>query len=78
MSRITTVTDDIANIEQTELFTAIKSKLGIVPNFLRIFANSPDALTAFLGFYHIAGNGSLDAATRERIALTLAQKNECG
>lgn len=77
MSRITTVTDDIANSEQAELFAAIKAKLGIVPNFLRVFANSPDALKAFLGFHHIAGSGSLDAATRERIALTLAQKNEC-
>lgn len=77
MSRITTVTDDIANSEQAELFAAIKSNLGIVPNFLRVFANSPDALKAFLGFHHIAGNGSLDAATRERIALTLAQRNEC-
>lgn len=77
MSRIKTVTDDIANSEQAELFAAIKSNLGIVPNFLRVFANSPDALKAFLGFHHIAGNGSLDAATRERIALTLAQRNEC-
>jgi uncharacterized peroxidase-related enzyme len=77
MSRITTVTDDIANSEQAELFAAIKSNLGIVPNFLRVFGNSPDALKAFLGFHHIAGNGSLDAATRERIALTLAQRNEC-
>ncbi len=78
MSRIKTITDDIANNEQAELFAAIQSSLGIVPNFLRVFANSPDALKAFLGFHHIAGNGSLDAATRERIALTLAQKNECG
>ncbi|BDZ75305.1 alkyl hydroperoxide reductase AhpD [Methylophaga marina] len=78
MSRIKTITDDIANNEQAELFAAIQSSLGIVPNFLRVFANSPDALKAFLGFHHIAGNGSLDAVTRERIALTLAQKNECG
>lgn len=77
MSRITTVTDNIANNEQAEIFAVIKSNLGIVPNFLRVFANSPDALKAFLGFHHIAGNGSLDAATRERIALTLAQRNEC-
>ncbi len=77
MSRILTVTDNVANNEQAELFAAIKSNLGIVPNFLRVFANSPDALKAFLGFHHIASNGSLDAATRERIALTLAQRNEC-
>ncbi len=77
MSRITTVTNEIANSEQQDLFDTIQEKLGIVPNFLRVFANSPDALKAFLGLYHIAGSGDLDAATRERIALALAQQNEC-
>ena len=77
MSRITTVTDDIAHNEQKELFAAIKAKLGMVPNFLRVFANSPDALKAFLGLHHIAESGALSPATRERIAVALAQKNEC-
>jgi AhpD family alkylhydroperoxidase len=48
-----------------------------VPNFLKIFANSPAALRAFLGLHGIANEGSLDAQTRERIALALAQKNAC-
>ncbi|WP_125218932.1 carboxymuconolactone decarboxylase family protein [Methylomicrobium sp. wino1] len=77
MSRITTVNNETANIEQRALFEAIHSQLGMVPNFLRVFAHSPDALKAFLGLHHIAGHGSLDAATRERIALALAQQNEC-
>lgn len=77
MSRITTVTNEIATQEQQALFDAIKQNIGMVPNFLRVFANSPDALKAFLGLHHIAANGALSAETRERIALALAQKNEC-
>jgi uncharacterized peroxidase-related enzyme len=77
MSRITTVSNESANTEQRSLLDAIQSQLGMVPNFLRVFAHSPDALKAFLGLHHIAGQGSLDAATRERIALALAQQNEC-
>jgi len=77
MSRITVVSNENANPEQRSLLEAIQSQLGMVPNFLRVFAHSPDALKAFLGLHHIADHGSLDAATRERIALTLAQKNEC-
>jgi uncharacterized peroxidase-related enzyme len=77
MSRITTVTDESATPKQKALFDAIQNQLGTVPNFLRVFANSPDALQAFLGLHHIANSGSLDLATRERIALTLAQQNEC-
>lgn len=77
MSRITTISNEIANDAQLELLEAIKQQLGMVPNFLRIFANSPEALKAFLGLHHIASHGSLDAATRERIAVALAQQNEC-
>jgi len=77
MSRITCVSNEIANDEQRAFFEAIQGQLGMVPNFLRVFAHSPDALQAFLGLYHIAHHGSLDAATRERIAVALAQQNEC-
>lgn len=77
MSRINTVTNATANQEQLALFDAIQQKLGMVPNFLKIFANSPAALRAFLGFHSIANEGSLDAATRERIALAIAQQNTC-
>lgn len=77
MARINVVTHETANAEQKALFDAIQSKLGIVPNFLKVFANSPEALKAFLGLHGIADAGSLDALTRERIALTLAQQNAC-
>ncbi len=77
MSRINTVTAEQANNEQQALFDAIQSQLGMVPNFLRVFANSPSALKAFLGLHTIAGEGALDEATRERIALALAEQNAC-
>lgn len=78
MSRITTVTTDIATAEQQGLFDAIQGQLGFVPNFLRVFANSPSALKGFLGLFGVASSGSLDPKTRERIALAVAQQNSCG
>lgn len=77
MSRIATIEQTTANDEQKALLDAIQSQLGTVPNFLKIFANSPVALRAFLGLHGVANAGSLDALTRERIALTLAQQNGC-
>ena len=77
MSRINLVTDAQANDEQQALYAAIQSQLGMVPNFLKVFANSPAALRAFLGLHGIAGEGSLDEQTRERIALGLAEQNAC-
>ena len=73
MARINLVTTESANPEQKALYDAIHAKLGMVPNFLKVFANSP----AFLGLHGIAGDGSLDPQTRERIALALAQQNNC-
>lgn len=77
MSRINVIEQDTANTEQRELLDAIQSQLGMVPNFLKVLANSPAALRAFLGLHGIAGEGSLDARTRERIALAVAQQNGC-
>jgi uncharacterized peroxidase-related enzyme len=77
MSRITTITNETANPEQKALFDAIQAQVGMVPNFLKVLANSPAALRAFLGLYGIANEGSLDPHTRERIALAIAQQNSC-
>lgn len=77
MARINIVTPESANPEQKALYDAIQAKLGMVPNFLKVFANSPVALRAFLGLHGIAEDGSLDRQTRERIALALAQQNNC-
>ena len=77
MSRITVIDNDNANPEQKILLDAIQSQLGMVPNFLKVFANSPAALRAFLGLHGIASEGSLEAPTRERIALALAEQNAC-
>ncbi|MFZ2168397.1 MAG: peroxidase-related enzyme [Methylococcaceae bacterium] len=77
MSRINIVTNETASTEQKALLDAIQSQLGMVPNFLKVFANSPAALRAFLGLHGIANEGSLDPQTRERIALVVAQQNAC-
>ncbi|MBP1207812.1 putative peroxidase-related enzyme [Duganella sp. 1411] len=77
MSRIAIIDNSNANAEQQALLDAIQGQLGMVPNFLKVFANSPVALRAFLGLHGVAGAGSLDPQTRERIALALAQQNAC-
>lgn len=77
MSRIPPVEAASATDEQKALFDAIRAQLGVVPNFLKVFAHSPAALRAFLGLHGIAGDGALDSQTRERIALALAQQNAC-
>lgn len=59
------------------LLQAVQKQLGSVPNLFRIVANSPAALEGYLGLSGALGKGSLDARTRERIALVVAELNRC-
>lgn len=59
------------------LFSAVKAKLGVVPNLMRTFAQSPAALEAYLGFSGILAKGVLPAAVREQLALAIGEANEC-
>ena len=59
------------------LLEAVKKQLGVVPNLFRLVANSPAALQGYLGLSGALGKGGLPAATRERIALAVAEINGC-
>lgn len=60
------------------LLEAVNAQLGSVPNMFRLISNSPVALDGYLGLNGALGKGKLPAATRERIALAVAQINGCG
>lgn len=59
------------------LLDAVASQLGSVPNLFRAVAVSPQALEGYLGLSGALGKGALSAATRERIALAVAEVNGC-
>jgi AhpD family alkylhydroperoxidase len=78
MSRLTT----FASIEASPaaarpLLEATKKQLGSVPNLFRVIASSPAALAGYVGLNGELAKGQLDARTRERIALAVAQVNGC-
>ena len=77
MPRLTQITDDAAKPAASQLFNAIKTKVGMVPNLYRVLANEPAALKATLGINETLSGGSFDAATREAIALAVAGANNC-
>ena len=59
------------------MLEAVHKQIGVVPNLFRLVANSPAALEGYLGMSGALAKGALPAATRERIALTVAQINGC-
>jgi uncharacterized peroxidase-related enzyme len=78
MSRLVTPSTIEAAPEQARpLLTAVNKQLGTLPNMFRLIANSPQTLEGFLGLHGALGKGALPAATRERIALAVAEANGC-
>lgn len=77
MSRIKAVDPQTAPGETKALLDAVRGQLGVVPNFIRVLAHSPKALSGFLGLYGALGGASIDKPMQERIALALAESNGC-
>jgi uncharacterized peroxidase-related enzyme len=78
MSRIPTPASiDAAPTASHSLLEGVKKQLGIVPNMFRLIANSPAALKGYVGLSDALNKGTLPAATRERIALAVAEINGC-
>ena len=78
MSRVSTPADIAAAPAAAQpLLEAVKKQLGVVPNMFRLISTSPQTLEGFLGIGAALGKGALPAATRERIALAVAEINGC-
>ena len=78
MSRIPTPATIADAPEKSQpLLEAVNKQLGVVPNMFRLISTSPQALEGYLGLSGALGKGALPAATRERIALAVAEVNGC-
>lgn len=76
MSRLTIPPREAAPAASQPLLDAVEKSLGVVPNLFRLVGQSPAALEGLLALNGALGN-ALDAKTRERIALAVAQANGC-
>lgn len=78
MSRIHTPDSiEVSPAAAQPMLEAVKKQLGVVPNLFRVVANSPAALEGYLGLNGALSKGQLDARTRERIAMAVAELNGC-
>jgi len=77
MSRFRTVSPESATGKAKDLLTAVNGKLGMVPNMMRAMANAPAVLDGYLHLSDALGKGTLSAQTREQLALSIGQTNQC-
>jgi uncharacterized peroxidase-related enzyme len=77
MPRIAPIDAAQADAGVQATLSAVKAKIGRVPNLFSTFARSPAVLNGYLALSDALTNGVLTAQQREIIALTVAQANEC-
>lgn len=77
MPRIAPIDAAQADAGLQATLSAVKAKIGMVPNLFSTFAQSPAVLTGYLALSDALGNGVLTAKQREIVALAVAQANEC-
>lgn len=77
MSRISIPTVETSLEASKPLLAAVQQQLGVVPNLMKLVGHSPAALEGYLSLNGALNKGKLNAALRERIALTVAQYNGC-
>ena len=75
MNRIAEVDPGRAKGRTKGLFNTAQSKLGAVPDFVRILGNTPAALEGYLQFSDALSSGSFNARVREQVAV--AESNLC-
>ena len=66
-----------ATAEVASTLSAVKGKLGMVPNLFATLAHAPTVLKGYLGLADTLGGGRLTSAQREIIALAVGQANAC-
>jgi AhpD family alkylhydroperoxidase len=71
------IAPDTAPDDARDLLATTQQQLGRVPNLYAAMANSPTALGGYLAFRGGLQKGSLDVKMRERVALRVAQLNDC-
>ena len=77
MTRLKALSPEEATGKTKELFTAIESKLGMVPNMMRTMGNSAALLEGYLNLSGALAHGQLGAKTGELLALAIAENNAC-
>lgn len=77
MTRLNALSPDQASGKTKQLFNAINSKLGVVPNMMRTMGNSPAFLEGYLNLSGALAGGTLTGRTGELIALAVAEANAC-
>lgn len=77
MARLNLVEREQATGKAKELLDGVQQGLGMTPNLVKVMANAPAVLQTYLSASSALAGGVLPGPIRERIALRVAELNQC-
>lgn len=77
MARMKLVEHEEATGRTKESLDKMKAKVGQIRNVVKLMANSHVGVEAYMALNQVLGSGSLDSATRERLALATGEQTGC-
>ena len=77
MSRLPLIDPANTTADRQQLLGEIRGAFGAVPNMFRTVAHSPAALRSMWGAFGALGQGSIPALLGEKIAVAVANRNDC-
>jgi len=77
MTRLNALDPDVTSGKTKELFNAIHSKFGVVPNMMRTMGNSAAFLESYLNLSGTLNSGTLGVKISALLALAVAESNAC-
>lgn len=77
MQRLKSVDPQVATGRTKELFEAVQQAFGMIPNTVRVMANSPAVLDSFLAFSGAMGGVGIGSKLHNQLKLTTSETNSC-
>lgn len=77
MQRLNSVNPQVAQGRTRELLDAVDRAFGMVPNAVRVMANSPAVLESFLAFSSAMGRLQIGGKLHNQVKLTTSESNAC-
>lgn len=77
MQRLASVNPQAAKGRTQELFSTVHQAFGMVPNTVRVMANSPAVLESFLVFSTAMGKTQIGDKLHNQLKLTTSETNSC-
>ncbi len=77
MARLPVITEEMADEQTKQIYDAIKSKFGMVPNIFKGLANSSIALGAYLNLDEMISKTRFTPVEQDIARLVVSQYNGC-